>query len=151
MWLDGLIERCYGERPNYLVVFAQPIGLLLLLVAFLWQTEEEYLNSFAEETYKIEINEKLLYLWMAEYDDALANGRVQKNDSIISMNFVNYDDIRSRFKTWGDIKNELEDVDKQYSYASTIRFFLYIVGSIFVLLDSFIKAWKDRNANHITS
>lgn len=151
MWLDGLIERCYGERPNYLVVFAQPIGLLLLLVAFLWQTEEEYLNSFAEETYKIEINEKLLYLWMAEYDDALADGRVQKNDSVISMNFVNYDDIRSRFKTWGDIKNELEDVDKQYSYASTIRFFLYIVGSIFVLLDSFIKAWKDRNANHITS
>lgn len=151
MWLDGLIERRYGERPNYLVVFAQPIGLLLLLAAFLWQTEEEYLNSFAEETYKIEINEKLLYLWMAEYDDALADGRVQKNDSVISMNFINYDDIRSRFKTWGDIKNELEDVDKQYSYASTIRFFLYIVGSIFVLLDSFIKAWKDRNANHITS
>lgn len=99
MWLDKLLEKFYGEKPNYVIVFLQPIGLLLLLSAFVWQSEEEYLNSFAEETYKIEINEKLQYLWMAEYDKALSDGRVQTNDSVIRTNYVNYDGIRNSFKT----------------------------------------------------
>ncbi len=114
----------------------EPIGLLLLLLAFGWQCIEERTSQMRTESYVLELNEKLIFIWDGVYDEAIHrncyNGK--------SMGWVDYDSINKTIKDWGQIQRELSTINRQDSFFFRIRVVFYILGSVLVLLSK----WPER-------
>ena len=108
----------------------EPIGLLLLLFSFGWQCFEEYSSEKRVESYTYEINEKLMTIWAAEYDEALRSDRYT-GEKMIS---VNYDVIDKNVKDWNTIQEELTVVSKQRNISFYVRVALYILGSLLICI-----------------
>ena len=77
-----------------------------------------------------ETNEKLLYVWMGIYDEALHSNRYG-GKAVVS---VNYDSLNEYIKDWGEVKNEMATLDSQANLFFRIRVVLYVIGSIFIIL-----------------
>lgn len=108
----------------------EPIGLVLLLLSFGWQCLDEHTNQMKVESYMYETNEKLLYVWMGIYDEALHSNRY-RGKAVVS---VNYDSLNEYIKDWGEVKNEMATLDSQANLFFRIRVVLYVIGSIFIIL-----------------
>lgn len=108
----------------------EPIGLLLLLLAFGWQCFEEFGRQNQFEGYIYEIDQKIEAIWMGVYDEALHSDRYHGD----AATYVNYDSLQASSKDWGQIKNSLKDVDRQVEISFGVRAVLYILGSISVIL-----------------
>lgn len=114
---------------SYRAKWLEPIGLLLLLLAFGWQCFEEFGRQNQFEGYIYEIDQKLEAIWMSVYDEALHSERYHGD----AVTYVNYDSLHASSKDWGQIKNDLEDVSQQVAISFWVRVVLYILGSISVI------------------
>lgn len=108
----------------------EPIGLLLLLLAFGWQCFEEFGRQNQFESYVYEIDQKIEAIWMGVYDEALHSDRYHGD----AVTYVNYDSLQASSKDWGQIKNSLKDLDRQVKVSFWVRAILYILGSISVIV-----------------
>lgn len=108
----------------------EPIGLLMLLLAFGWQCIEERTVQMKVESYFCEMNEKMIVIWSGIYDEALHSERYDGK----AMVDVNYDAINDQIKDWGQIQKELSAINEQASLFFRIRAALYILGSVFVVV-----------------
>lgn len=111
----------------------EPIGLLLVLLAFGWQCVEERTDQMKVEGYFCEMNEKMIAIWSGIYDEALHSERYDGK----AMVSVNYDSMKDQIKDWGQIQKELSTIDGQSTLFFWIRVALYVIGSIFVVLSKF--------------
>jgi hypothetical protein len=115
---------------RYIKVWFEPVGLFLLLLSFGWQCFEVHSAGRRTDSYVYELNEKLIAIWSAEYDQALKSDRYHSN-ALVS---VNYDVLNRSIKDWNQIQNELNTISKQSNLAFYARLVLYILGSVLVLL-----------------
>lgn len=111
----------------------EPIGLLLVLLAFGWQCVEERTEQMKVESYFYEMNEKMIAIWSGIYDEALHSERYDGK----AMVSVNYDSMKDQIKDWGQIQKELSTIKGQSAIFFWIRAALYVIGSIFVVLSKF--------------
>lgn len=123
-----LIEMSINSK--YLKQCLEPIGLLLLLFSFGWQCFEEYSTEKRIDSYAYELNEKLMAIWAAEYDEALKSDRYAGETMIT----VDYDVLNKNVKDWNIIQEELAVISKQRTIAFYIRLALYILGSLLVCI-----------------
>lgn len=108
----------------------EPIGLLMLLLAFGWQCIEERTVQMKVESYFCEMNEKMIAIWSGIYDEALHSERYDGKTMVA----VNYDAINDQIKDWEQIQKELSTINEQASLFFWIRAALYILGSVFVVV-----------------
>lgn len=108
----------------------EPIGLALLLFSFGWQCMEEYSSQMKFEGYMLEMNEKLISLWEATYDEATHSERYHGNTMVA----VNYDALNSSFKYWDQVKEDMATIESQALLFFKLRIFLYIFGSILIFI-----------------
>lgn len=107
----------------------EPIGLFLLLAAFGWQCMEEQSSQMKYEGYMLEMNEKLVSLWEATFDEAIHSERYHGNTTVA----VNYDALNSSFKYWNQVQEEMATIERQESFFFNLRILLYIIGSIMII------------------
>lgn len=109
----------------------EAIGLFFLIVSFGWQCFEEHCNQTINEAHIITINEKLDAIWGAAYDEVLHSERYKGR----RMNYLGYETLNDHtIKDWSTIKKELSGVEAQGNFGWICRVFLYILGSILIIV-----------------
>ncbi len=109
----------------------EAIGLLLLLVSFGWQCLESHSESVIMEGYVYELNEKLNYVLMSEYNEAIKDSeRYQGN----AMTWMNYDDLSKNVTDWQQVQESMGTLKRQKQMFFYIRACLFVLGSIFVII-----------------
>lgn len=121
----------------------EPIGLLLLLFSFGWQCFETYSSEKRVDSYAYELNEKLLAIWTAEYDQALKSDRYIGETKII----VDYDVLNEAVKDWNKIQEELMTISNQRDIAFYVRFALYVLGSLLICIARLPQSKHLKNMN----
>lgn len=91
------------KKLKLLFHWGELLGLALLLISFGWQCLEEHSSQLKNEVYMYELNEKLITLWEATYDEALHSERYNGNTMVT----VNYDALDSSFKYWKEVQDEM--------------------------------------------
>ena len=107
----------------------EPIGLMMLLFAFGWQSLEEHSYQIKYEGYIYELNENIMSIWSGVYDEALHSDRY-KGEAMV---WVNYDILNRSMKDWKQIKEEFQQIDKQASFFFWSRVVLYLLGSLLII------------------
>lgn len=120
----------------------EPLGLAFLLFSFGWQCLEEHSTQMKNEGYMLEMNEKLIALWEATYDEALHSERYNGNTMVA----VNYDALNSSFKYWNQVQEEMLTLEHQESLFFSLRILLYVIGSIMIIYAKIPK--KELKSHH---
>ena len=107
----------------------EPLGLLLLLIAFGWQCLSEYSNQSKTEAYIYEMSQKLDAIWLGVYDEALHSDRYL-GEAIVSTNF---DVLNGEVHDWQQIQNGLNQLKNQTSTFFAVRVVLFVIGSLMVI------------------
>lgn len=117
----------------------EAIGLLFLLISFGWQCFEDNSNEAIFEAHMYDINEKLDEIWFAEYnEDMYTKGFSTFRDNKVPFNYDYYNITNKKtFNDWNSKKNEFSTIEAQKDFGWIFRVFLYIVGSIFVIISKF--------------
>ena len=133
-------HKSVSDMCKKFVRWFEPIGLILLLVAFGWQCLDEHSQQIKMESYLYETNEKLVAIWEGVYDEALHSERYNGNTTVS----VNYDVLDKNFKYWNEVKNGMSTLDKQSDFFSLIRVVLYVLGSILIIVAKLPKKIEQR-------
>lgn len=109
--------------------YLEPVGLVLLLLAFGWQCWEEQANQLKYEGYIYELDQKLEAIWDGVYDEALHSDRYN-GEALVS---VNYDALNKTVRDWGQIEKDFTTLNRQTAHFFWARVVLYLLGSAFVI------------------
>lgn len=117
-------------KKNPSANYIEAIGLLLLLVSFGWQCLESHSEAVIMESYVYELNEKLNYVLMSEYDEAIKdNERYQGN----AMTWMNYDDLSKNITDWKQVQESMDTIKRQKQCFFYLRASLFVLGSLCVI------------------
>lgn len=128
---------------KFLKQLLEPIGLLLLLFSFGWQCFEAHSSEKRVDSYAYELNEKLLAIWTAEYDEALKSDRYLGETKVT----VDYDVLNKDIKDWNKIQKELMTISNQRNIAFYIRLALYVLGSLLICIAKLPQSKHLKNMN----
>ena len=121
--------------------FLEPIGLVLLLLAFGWQCWEEQAYQLKVYGLFYEEDQKLEAVWMGIYDEALQSERYHGKASVL----VDYDVINRTLRDWGQIRKDFTTLDKQTSFFLWARVVFYVLGSILVV----VGKWPENRSSFL--
>ena len=107
----------------------EPLGLILLLVAFGWQCLAEQSKQVKYEGYIYEMSQKLDAIWLGVYDEALHSDRYH-GKALVS---TNYDALNGLVRDWQQIQESFGQLNAQGSLFFKIRVILYVLGSFLVI------------------
>lgn len=109
----------------------EAIGLLLLLVSFGWHCLESHSEAVITEDYVYQLNEKLNYVLMSEYDEALKDKERYQGNAVT---WVNYDGLSKSITDWKQVQESVGTLKKQKQLFFYIRAGLYVLGSLCVII-----------------
>lgn len=107
----------------------EPLGLILLLVAFGWQCLAEHSKQVKYEGYIYEMSQKLDAIWLGVYDEALHSDRYH-GEALVA---TNYDALNGLVRDWQQIQKSFGQLNAQGSLFFKIRVILYVLGSFLVI------------------
>ena len=140
----GLKKKVHFKDMNkHFKNLLEPIGLAILLAAFVWQMRSVYVNQsiYNAKIYKFE--EAIDYILECEVDEALRDSTRYKGEAILK---VGYDGILNFSSAFYEDTKDICDKKDKANYAWWWQFALYIIGSACVIGG---KVWnnyeKDRS------
>lgn len=118
----------------------EPIGMSLLLGAFIWQTASFYYSekSKSEQLYNIE--RALDHILSSECDEALRDSARYQGNACMRKD---YDGMLAFLDTYCDKGNQYQHDDKAFT-AWFIQFLMYFFGSISLILAKIIEINKKQ-------
>lgn len=136
------------KRLKYIIAFCEPIGLVMILLAFGSQFFGSESDEITREEHILRINEKLNVIWGAICFDEMHTERFQEkaiHQGKIMMTTYNFEDIsKDVFKDWSCVKRRLESNEKQKRKFVTWELIFYAVGSLFVIASKFAEVNNGR-------
>lgn len=122
----------------------EPIGLAILLAAFVWQMRSVYVNQSINNAKIYKFEEAIDCILECEVDEALRDRNRYKGEAIME---VGYDGILNFSAAFYEDTKDICDKKDKANYAWWWQFALYIIGSACVIGG---KTWnnyeKDNNA-----
>lgn len=125
------------DMSKHIKNLIEPIGLAILLMAFVWQMRSVYVNQsiYNAKIYKFE--EAIDYILECEVDEALRDSSRYKGEAIM---MVGYDGVLNFSAAFYEDSKDICDKKDKANYAWWWQFALYIVGSALVMIG---KAWNN--------
>jgi len=128
---EFLTTKCHIKNmKNHFKNLLEPIGLAILLVAFVWQMRSVYVNQSIQNDKIYKFEKAIDYILECEVDEALRDSTRYKGEAIMNIGYDGIKDFSEAF--YEDSKGICEKRDKA-NYAWWWQFALYIVGSACVI------------------
>ena len=127
----GLKKKIHFKDMNkHFKKLLEPIGLAILLAAFVWQMRSVYVNQsiYNAKIYKFE--EAIDYILECEVDEALRDSTRYKGEAIMK---VGYDGILNFLAAFYEDTKDICDKKDKANYAWWWQLALYIIGSACVI------------------
>lgn len=120
----------FKDMSKHIKNLLEPIGLAILLAAFVWQMRSVYVNQsiYNAKIYKFE--EAIDYILECEVDEALRDSTRYKGEAIMK---VGYDGILNFSSAFYEDTKDICDKKDKANYAWWWQFALYIIGSACVI------------------
>lgn len=134
--LINQVKKClkkiihFKDMHKHIKNLLEPIGLAILLAAFVWQMRSVYVNQsiYNAKIYKFE--EAIDYILECEVDEALRDSTRYKGEAIMK---VGYDGILNFSSAFYEDTKDICDKKDKANYAWWWQFALYIIGSACVI------------------
>lgn len=123
-------EIHFKNMRKHIKNLLEPIGLAILLVAFVWQMRSVYVNQSIQNDKIYKFEKAIDYILECEVDEALRDSSRYKGEAIM---MVGYDGILNFSAAFYEDTKDICDKKDKANYAWWWQFALYIVGSACVI------------------
>jgi hypothetical protein len=128
---DKKLKKNNVNFIEYFINHLEAFGLVLILISFGWQTFENHANSIIKNSDLYDIHEKLDKTW------GIIADQYSKDNETTTTVYSNYENSVKTWKYWNELKRHKKSVEGQAQISSEIRGFLYIIGSVLILIPKF--------------
>lgn len=118
--------------------YLEPIGMFILLVAFVWQMHSVYMSQWVTNAKLYKFEKALDQILLCEVDEALKDNMRYKGEAMM---YVDYDGVRNFSEAYYEDARRIEKWQDSASRSWRWQVVLYFIGSVCVLIN------KVRNYN----
>lgn len=118
----------------------QPLGLLMVLGAYIVQSTNESVSADVTNIQTEVLNTKIDYLMTKADGTFIVESRVDSIDSTLVKSKICSSPELSAVDNYKRIENKMEKIAQKYKYSQNIACWMYILGSILIIIEAFFSA-----------